>query len=317
MNAAQGLFLSYVTGGGGVAVPYQFNVSFDGGQTQNKLLMDTGSPWLNVGSDYLPDGTYTVCDPQPDYPPPSYSSSGNTYQGQWVTVTATVTGGNGNSFTVPSLVIFRSTSTPDVAMMGVSTRMPALDPLNIFLNVPEIVAGTWKPGYMLDQNGVLFGYDPALAVQFTQVPVTSTLGQRTATTTVTLSGPPDSDLPSYKAPVPFLMDTGIDYTILTPTQSVTPFPDPAQWEQPNPTSGGQEFVPDVTIDVALGTEVNWRFNTVQCGTAPAYPAYARLAVPSLYGILNTGRHFLASYKYLIQLDERVGAATGVMGFLRV
>lgn len=319
LDAVQGLFLSYVSGGGSVEAAYHFNVSFDGGQTQTPLLMDTGSPWLNVGADYLPDGTYQVIEPQPPYTPPFYSSSGKAYQGQWVTVSAIVSGGNGAIFTVPSLTIFRSTSPSNVAMMGVSTRMTGLDPLNIFLNVPEIVAGTWAPGYMLDQNGVLFGYDAALAQQFVQVPVNMNLGQRTASASVTLSPPANSGLTQYDATLPFLMDTGIDYTIITPNQPDTPNqpgnppPNPADWEQANP-NGGQMLIPDVTVGVVLGS-VSWGFNTSQCGGAPVNPAYARLAVPSTYGILNSGRHFLASYKYLIQLDQRIGATTGVMGFL--
>ncbi len=103
------------------------------------------------------------------------------------------------------------------------------------------------------------------------------------------------------------MDTGIDYTVITPNQPGNPPPNPA---------GGQMLIPDVTVGMVLG-DVSWGFNTSQCGGPPANPAYARLAVPSQYGILNTGRHFLASYKYMIQLDERIGATTGVMGFLKV
>lgn len=318
-DGTQGLFLSYVSGGGGVDAAYHFNVSFDGGRTQQALLMDTGSPWLNVGADYLPDGTYTVCEPQPPYAYPSYSSDGNTYQGQWVTVTATLTGGNGASFTVPSLVIFRATAPSNVAMMGVSTRMMGLDALNIFLSVPEIVAGTFPPGYILNQDGVQFGYDTATAQQFTQVPVIVDGDQRTALAQVTLTAPLDLTLSPYSATLPFLMDTGIDYTIITPALTpnrTAPLPDPTQWEEPNP-SGGQQFIPGVTIAVGLGTQVRWGFNTSQCGTTPLYPAYARLAEPSPLGIINTGRHFLASYQYMIQLDARIGATAGAMGFLAV
>lgn len=308
----KGLFLTYVTGGGGVEAPYHFHVSFDGGTTQNLLLMDTGSPWLNVGSDHLPDGTYTVCNPQPDYAAPKYSSDGNTYQGQWVTVKATVTGGNGASFTVPSLIIFRATNPSNVAMMGVSTRMPDLDAVSIFMNMPQIASGAYPAGYILDQYGVRLGYDAQTVQEFTLVPVNTALGQRTAAAQVTLTGPADSGLSPYTATLPFLMDTGIDYTIITPNQTSTP-PDPSQWEEANP-NGGQQFIPGVGIGVALGGTVQWGFNTNQCGTSPAIPAYGRLATPSTFGIVNTGRHFLASYSYLIQLDAPSGATSGVMGF---
>lgn len=310
----QGLFLSYVSGGGGVEQPYHFNVSFDGGATQYLLLMDTGSPWLNVGADLLPDGTYTVCNPQPPYAAPSYSSDGNTYQGQWVTVSVTVSGGNGAGFTASDLIIFRSTDPASVAMMGVSTRFPDLDALNIFLNVPQIVNGTYPPGYILDQNGVFFGYDAQFLVPFQKVPVTMALGQRTAAAQVTLTAPPDMGLPSYTATLPLLMDTGIDYTIVTPNLSAPTPPDSAQWQEPNP-NGGDQFIPGIQVALDLGDQVQWGFDAGQCGTAPIYPAYARLAKPSTDGIVNTGRHFLASYKYLIQLDARIGASTGTMGFL--
>jgi hypothetical protein len=70
------------------------------------------------------------------------------------------------------------------------------------------------------------------------------------------------------------------------------------------------------VSVVLGS-VSWAFNTNDCGQGPTYPAMARLAKPSDFGIVNTGRHFLASYKYLIELSSRTGASTGTMGFLKV
>lgn len=310
----QGLFLTYASGGGGVLNAYDFNVSFDGGKTLNRLLMDTGSPWMNIGANLLPEGTYTVCDPQPATQAPSYSSDGNTYQGEWVQVIATVFGGNGASFTTPApITVFRSTSSPDVSMMGVSTRYGDLDAMNVFLNVPGIVDGTYPAGYILDQYGVWFGYGPDTLAQFTQAPVGTALGQRTAAAHVTLTGP---GLPPYTATVPFLMDTGIDYTIVTPNTNppAEPPPNPAEWEQPNP-HGGSEFIPGVEVAVTVGA-MGWGFNTNECGRSPAIPAYARLANPSQYGIVNTGRHFLATYRYLIQLDSRIGATAGTMGFMR-
>ncbi|QJE74507.1 hypothetical protein HHL28_16830 [Aerophototrophica crusticola] len=311
----QGLFLTYASGGGGVLKAYDFNVSFDGGKTQHLLLMDTGSPWMNVGSNLLPEGTYTVCDPQPNTPAPNYSSDGNQYEGQWVQVTATVTGGNGASFTTPApITVFRSTSSPGVSMMGVSTRFADLDAMNVFLNVPGIVNGSYPAGYILDQYGVWFGYGQDTLAQFTQAPVTSALGQRTAAAQVTLTGP---GLPTYTATVPFLMDTGIDYTIVTPNTNppAEPPPSPTAWQEPNP-NGGFQFIPGVGVSVTVGG-MSWGFNMDQCGKQASVPAFARLAKPSANGIVNTGRHFLASYKYLVQLDSRIGSATGTMGFLKV
>lgn len=325
---AQGLFLRYAAGAGGVEDAYCFDVSFNGGPT-HRLLMDTGSPWMNIGSDLLPEGSYTVLDQQPDYAKPSYSSDGNTYEGEWVSTTVTVIGGDGNRFTTPQpIIVFRSTSQPGVAMMGVSTRYPDLDALNIFLNVPGIVDGSYRPGYILDQNGVFFGYDQATSDSFAKAPVSTALGQRTAAATVTLTPPAGKSLPTYTATLPLLMDTGIDYTIVTPcTNPPAPTPpDKTAWEvSETVTENGQAVVvvklmPGVQVTVAVGTGaegITWGFNTTQCGSAPVYPAMARLAAPSPFGIVNTGRHFLASYKYLVELSARQGASTGVMGFLKV
>lgn len=330
---AQGLFLPYSSGGGGVDEPYRFEVAFNGRTLRVPLLVDTGSPWLNVGGDLLPEGSYEQLDPQPAYAPPNYSSSGRAYQGEWVRSTVTIFGGDGASFTTPRPVIaFRSTDVLGVAMMGVSTRFYrdgdlSMDALNVFLNVPEIVNGTYPPGYILDRYGVRFGYTTDTLAGFSFTPVNVDLGQRTAAATVRLTGPAGSALPPYEARLPLLVDTGINYTIITPRTRppAPPPPNEADWETTetaavNGSEGSRVLIRDVEVSVTLGEGPNaaaWGFNTRDCGTSPIYPRGARLARPSEYGIVNTGRHFLASYQYLIELSSRVGATTGKMGFRRL
>jgi hypothetical protein len=281
--------------------------------------MDTGSTGIVVPLSAI--GEYTVAANPPDYTP-SYSSSGNSYTGQWVETVVTLIDADGNSFTTPTpILVFGASS--EVSMMGVSTRFPDADAYNPFLNHPDIVNGTFRSGYILSEEGVLFGYGEQDIATFsvfptTVVPASSTTSQatRTAQAQVTLTPPEGSKLEAYTETTFFLMDTGIDYTIVTPRDTPaaaggtapTP-PDPKLWQvtipEPPPVNERTQFISDVTVAVSLlnaqGTYQSvWSFNTQDFGQ-PTTPVYARLAVPSADGIFNTGRYFMATYNYLADL----------------
>jgi hypothetical protein len=338
----QSAFFKYVGCNGGVTAPFYFNVTLGGGASRS-VLMDTGSTGIVVPLSAI--GEYTVPSNPPDYTP-SYSSSGNTYTGQWVETVVTVSDDNGNSFTTPTTILVFAVSdagdsteasgtspeasgtSPSVSMMGVSTRYPEADAYNPFLNHPNIVNGTFRSGYILSEEGVLFGYGEQDIATFsvfpttiTAIPPTSMSPQtqtQAAQAQVTLT-PPEGDKTlktSYTETTFFLMDTGIDYSITTPrttpetangTAPTPPVPD--DWQVtipvPAPLLKRTELKSGVTVAVSLldaqgAYQSVWSFDTKD-SSLPTNPLYARLAQPSPDGIFNTGRHFLATYNYLADL----------------
>lgn len=298
--------------------------------------MDTGSTGIVVPLSAI--GEYTVASNPPDYTP-SYSSSGNTYTGQWVETVVTVSDANGNSFTTPTAILVFAVSndgdsteasgtSPGVSMMGVSTRFPEADAYNPFLNHPDIVNGTFRSGYILSEEGVLFGYGEQNIATFsvfpttiTAIPPTSMTPQtqtRAAQAQVTLTPPEGDEIlkTSYTETTFFLMDTGIDYAIITPrttpetTNGTAPTPPvPDDWQvtipEPAPLLKRTELKSGVTVAVSLldaqgAYQPVWSFDTKD-SSLPTNPRYARLAQPSPDGIFNTGRHFMATYNYLADL----------------
>ena len=348
VTSTQASFLKYTSGSGGVTFAYKFNVVL-GGAVARGIEMDTGSTGIVVPLSAI--GEYTVAQNPPDYTP-SYSSSGNSYTGQWVETVVTIIDANGNSFTTPTPILVFGVTYPagspeadgtssGVSMMGVSTRFPGSDGFNPFLNHPNIVNGTFRSGYILSQEGVQFGYSEQDIASFKVYP-TIVLPQtgtapptRTAQAQVTLTPLATSGLETYTETTPFLMDTGIDYAIITPRTTPetaggtapTP-PDPTLWEVPltlpaPPAPAGQtqaaptettQLISGVTVAVSLldaqgAYQSVWSFNTSNFGK-PTTPAYARLAKPSEEGIFNTSRYLLATNDYLADLTgSQIGFRT--------
>jgi hypothetical protein len=131
VTSTQASFLKYTGGAGSVNLAYDFQVKL-GGKGPRGILMDTGSTGIVVPLSAI--GEYTPAQNPPNYTP-SYSSSGNSYQGQWVETVVTVIDADGNSFTTPTpIVVFGVTypagsaeaeaeakgDTSGVSMMGVS-----------------------------------------------------------------------------------------------------------------------------------------------------------------------------------------------------
>lgn len=328
------LYLSYLDGqvaagaseSTGMSTAFHFNSYYQTSDGKSvgpvQVLMDTGSKWLNIGSDNLPEdcNCYTVIDPQPDWLEiPSYSSSENTYEGSWVYVTVTLEGGNGNTFTTDQIVAFRATNHPSVAMMGVTTRFPSYQYINTFLNVPQIVSGTWPAGYILNNTGVTFGYSQQDAAQFQMIELQSVAqGQVMPVVSFSMTG----SLGSYEGPASLLMDSGIQYALLQASSSSSP-PDNKLWtscsEQANNNGGAVNFCTikdDVTVSLSLAAGLSWTFSTSNCGSAyPEAPQDARLDAATPGGYFNTGIHFLENYQYLIEMDSSNNSKSGHMGFL--
>ena len=141
VTSPQPAFFKYARGSGQVKFAYNFNVTL-GGSGPRSIEMDSGSTGIVVPLSAI--GEYTVATNPPDYTP-SYSSSGNSYTGQWVETVVTVIDADGNSFTTPTpILVFGVTYPADspeatgqssgVSMMGVSTRFPGSDG---FQPIPE------------------------------------------------------------------------------------------------------------------------------------------------------------------------------------
>lgn len=290
------LFLTYV-GPSDIETKYlQLHVVVNGG-AHTSLVIDTGSTGIVIGKDWI-GGNPVPLSPQP--PVPSYSSSGNSYQGQWVYATVEVAGANGQRFSTAAPIPVFASETP-VFMMGVGIRSkdPALNP---FLNLQQMADGSIPKGFIITDKGVQFGYDAATKSGFT---LWSHNGNQDLNpqVTVTLTPPAESNLKPYSETAPVLIDTGINYMIVTPKVR-TPMPD-LGYTDPNT----RQFISNVQVSVAFpkpqsGPPVTWGYNTNAFGQA-GIPAYARFAVPSTNGFVNTGRCIVAQYDYLIDTTDGV------------
>jgi hypothetical protein len=298
MSDSDSLFVRYANGattGNTNDHYFDFRISVGGAPDvpDHPIVMDTGSTGIVVDKATILNST-----PSPkQWPAPRYSSSGESYQGQWVVADVTITGDGGQSFILPQLPVFAS-DTP-VSMMGVGLRGPM--ELNPFLNLPQMksssaVPAPWKAAFIVSSQGVTFNFDSAAQASFTQY----STAEGPATATVTLTPPEGSNLARYSATLPLLVDTGLSYMIVTPKLS-----------GPQPEPGYQfdgKFIAGVTITVAFGGNQPspWSFTTSD-DRETGVPTYVRFAVPSTAGIINTGRGFLALYDLLLDAtDKTVG-----------
>jgi hypothetical protein len=289
-----------------------FTVRVGGGEAHS-MVMDTGSSGIVVAASRISSWT-----PMPDPPaPPRYSSSGNSYSGEWVLAAVELTAADGQTFTTARPVaVFAATGMeggpePGVSMMGVGIRGlhgDARNVMNPFLNLPEMAAGEFRTGYVLTREGVRFGYDEAEMATFATFSTNCADPGTTPAATVTLTPPAGSALRPYTDTAPLLLDTGISYMIVTPRQDGAR-PDAGYLE----TVGTHEqWVGGVAVSLELGGATIWSFDTDDFGE-PGTPEYARFARPSPTGIINTGRHLLASYDYLVDVTFGPEGASGVVG----
>jgi hypothetical protein len=190
-------------------------------------------------------------------------------------------------------------------MMGVGIRPvkdaygndTSSDYRNPFLNLD--LSGTPSRSFIVTTTGVTFNYSASEKDTFDTTSYRGNTGN-CPLATVTLVPPVGSPLAAYTQASPFLVDTGLDYMIVTPIQnSVVP------WS--GYVMGDGHWVPGVTVIVALGVNSNtiqWDFSTNDFG-ASGVPDYARFAVPSPNGIINSGQRILDQFDYLIDTSSGV------------
>lgn len=313
------LSLEFTQPSPGLTGPLTLNARIGGGSSV-ALQVDTGSLGIAISTRHLGENFRPLLPLPPA--PIRYSSSGNSYVGQWVLTTVEITDDHGNGFTTPKEIAVYAVEDPGTAMMGVSTRFP--DPcllLNPFLNVPGMSSGLMRYGYMLTAQGVTFGYDDAEVASFPlRVPIDPIHGNPLPDATITLA-PADTSLGTYTFKAPLLLDTGIDYLIAAPPSKPPPPPPPpppAAYQRATPdTKITQDdiFVRGMQVTLALdgadGTpHTVWSFNTSDCpiytnALNAALPHYGRFAAPSPAGLINSGRHLLGLYDYLVDLQDMV------------
>jgi hypothetical protein len=302
-----------------------------GGGQRRLLLMDTGS--LGI---VFPRALIHEYTPIPNSPSTfGYSSSGHGYNGGWVWTTVKVSDLR-NSFTTGRVQVFAvdSIKTPtgnkpvdansEIGIMGIGLRGVSVRGQlthNVFLNLPEMQAGAYPTGYLLDRTSVTFGYDPAVVDQYTCFHTDCTFGGP-PTAEVSLTPPPGSALQPYTTTGSFLLDTGLTEMIVTP-RAGGPLPDPAYQTEIMTDQGETDgFVPGVTVGLSLQPQdaqspITWTYDTSDYGQ-PGTPAYARFAIPSAAsGMINSGLHLLERYDYLAQVQPDLtnqSASNGIIGF---
>lgn len=317
-NIAAGTFLQFANAGvnAGLAQSPLLSVNVGGGNAWHDMVMDTGSTGIVI-SEGLVGPQCTRIEPQPDILPPGYSSSSrNNYDGYWAMADVQIRGGGESVATAGQIRIYVVTNFNTTSMMGVGVRW-ADQSNNPFLNL----SGTFRPGYVVSLDGVRFGHGDPAGEGFTTYPFQFQGGPQPQEpqAAVSLLPPADSGLAPFETTVPLLIDTGIDYMIVTPP-AAGPQPDHETWEQPvnSPKPGEQCAInPGTQVQVTLGMDSGaattlYEFNTAECAVfhpqpVPGVPFLVRFAVPQpgSPGIINTGRHLLSRYDYLIDLQDSV------------
>ncbi|KZO98994.1 hypothetical protein CALVIDRAFT_396408 [Calocera viscosa TUFC12733] len=307
---------------------YSIKGSIGGGPT-TEFLIDTGSAGIVIsprvlGSNYTSLGE-SFCF--------AYSSSNNTYQGEWVLAPVALSSGSVSANTVPIPIRVatqfcagatgRCTTDPSeitVTMMGVGYDRGNMSwggvdscgnavPLGVnpFLQLEAMQrGGSAVPGYIISpSNGTItLGITSANSAGFELVPLaplgnSSTLGYSDWVAPKVQIAAPGQAWGAFNASL--LVDTGIAYSIVQAPVGDT---------LPGPTSKGATTVSNGTAFnltlPALGGQALYAFTTGQAG-APAYVSW-RHFVPANGPFINTGRWALSGFDYLFN------AGTGQLGF---
>ena len=274
-----------------------------GGGDMHHIVMDTGSTGIVVSAGFIKESTPLENPPRP----PSYSSSGKTYKGKWVYTSFELFGGKrgeNRGFTIDKIPVFAVEGSSLVSMMGVGIRSRIYDHrFNPFLNLPQMEDTGFPKGYMLSKFNATFGYSQEEKAGFS---LFSIAGDHSylPKAGVTLTPPVKTGLARYTLNAPFLLDTGLSYMIITPIK-----------EGPQPDRGyatdkkHHPLIQGIHTSVSLypqtgGAPVSWSFCTDDTPDKKS-PKYVRFGKPGSHGIINTGRHMMAEYDYLVDLDDQV------------
>ncbi len=282
-----------------------------GGGTAVDMTVDTGSNGVLVSRKWVGTAA-TPLSPARPFSGFGYSSSGNTYSGEWMTATLQLGAPGGSDHpvqTVPMLI--RVTDEDGVAMMGVGFDRGGSGPdadldgsgLNPFLQLTGMRSGVLPQSYVVGLDRIVLGAGPADLGGFQTVALT-----RDAAGT-------DWNAPSACIAVPsggvapqcggLLLDTGLDYAIvLVPTGVEPPTTAPVKSGDRPTVAAGQQV--QVTMDGLSGplydftvggsgapTSVQWGHDLSDHGNTP---------------FMNISRYALTQHDYLYD------ASTGQVGF---
>ena len=294
---------------------YQLNISVGGGPAR-AIVIDTGSVGILVPLSKIEN--YSELSPGESYPTPGYSSSNNQYVGKWVKTTVTLTGADNDSVTTSEIIVFGVTGVKEangqintdradgVSFMGVGYQQEQYptQKFNPFININGLTAGQ-RQGYIIKSNEVQFGLTDDVTSKIPSVklePYPGGTSWQLPTANLRLQSTSD-DYQPFSGETPFLVDTGIDYMILTAGETV-----PGDYTNTQTTP---QFVPGVTVQLSVPTDkgiIYSTFATVSGTTnnepGKIDPAYIRWGKgPATH--INTGRHYTYLYGYMYDPDNAV------------
>ncbi len=299
-----------------------------GGGPRVRMVVDTGSNGVVVARRFLGAQAQPLSPPE-TFTGFTYSSSGNSYSGEWMQVPLVIGAADGSgptATTVPILVRAVdktctrsgacSTDPADisVAMVGVGfdraqdgSAAPAhAGPgLNPFLHLTAMAAGTVPQAYEIGSGRIILGPGAPEMATFTTVQLQRTTGNQpldwqapTACLAVVGSVPPQCGS--------LLLDTGLSYAIVQVPAGVQPPTVPATSGSDRPTVANGQMV-EVTIP-ALGSTPIYRFVTGSPNAPQSVQWGHQLHAGSSF--FNLSRFALSGTDYLYDAtDGRVGFRT--------
>jgi len=284
-----------------------------GGGMPHRFEIDTGSVGVLVPRDVLGPAyqNFVLSEDQTV----SYVSSGNSYQGQWVTLSVVMGvpeswDGSGDYPTATIAVFAVDHMDNDLSkkytggMFGVGfdigDQADAGASCNPFLNAVYRGAPLSR-GYILTQDGIVLGPTAADAAGFAAVSL-----QRNAKGDdwqqpvghIDMVAPNDPDWPRLSADLTVLMDTGVPEMLLWLTAAQRP----ANW--PDVVPPGADVAVSLPGDGGNAPALAYSFTT---GAAEQPMAPSAVNLRKGKGGLNTGCRVLARYDYLYDADGgRIG-----------
>lgn len=276
-----------------------------GEKHKHEVVVDTGSTGILVPYDLLPQPI------QPDQilnlPAPVYSSSQNSYDGEWVKTTVDIMGANGVKVSTKEIAVFGvkgvvddpSADVSNIGMMGIGFHSTTYQNkmFNPLVNLNDI---NGRQGYIIDFNGLTIGFDDAAIQSYSTVTIeeyTGIKGNFKLPKGSVKLGDKASDYSPLENPTRFLVDTGINYMILTAEDKRPDHYEETETQPYHFTAGL-----DVALTLPDGTNGSDTSFTTQTGVTTENmdkidPAYVRWGI-SDDTIINTGRHLTFVFSYL-------------------
>lgn len=296
-----------------------------GGGPAISAVVDTGSNGVVVSRRYV-GSSATSLSPARTFSGFTYSSSGNTYSGEWMTATVALsatTAGGPTATTAPILVRVvdsecnggtcnSDAATLSVAMLGVGfDRAAPTGPdtaitgqaINPFLNLQQMARGAMPPAYVITQDQIVLGPTTTDRAGFQTVALT-----RSAPTG---GAAPDWQSAAACVAVPtagiadqcgtLLLDTGLGYAIVQVPSGVAPPLDAATGARQTVSNGQQLQISVTGISAPI-----YSFTVGQSG-APTSVQWGH-DLSNGQSFMNISRYALSAQDYLYD------AADGTIGF---